>query len=479
MSEKETLGMTEQVKETKELSPAEKAKKKKAKYAFAKVVVALCVVLCVVLTVFELGVTYRTIKAIEVDGTEYSVAEYNWLYTNSVYEVYNNLYKTYGEMAAYFFNPQGNLSEQVYDSETGETWAEYIKTYTDNTFVEMTKLYDEGKSVGYELDEEYLETIETEWDSMEAVAKSYGYTVNDYAEMNYGRGVNEKVFKGMYERYYYAFTYAENFAENEEVSADDIDAYYGENAERFDSVSYKTYFASGTAAEGEDVKAAMEEAKAKAEAVLAGTEEAEFTEANYSVKASVSGTYADWLFDEARVAGDKELFETESGYYVVEFVEANDLHYNTVDVRHILVAPEDTSNETAWQEALEAAEEYEAEWKELGGSEENFAEVAAKYSVDSSAANGGLYENVFKGQMVSEFEDWCFDSARKSGDVEIIKTSYGYHIMYFVGEAEEYYTYAVTESVKDARYSEYVENLTAGKELSELSGAKFGGKHFN
>ncbi|MBQ8596028.1 MAG: peptidylprolyl isomerase [Oscillospiraceae bacterium] len=478
MSEKETLGMTEQVKETKELSPAEKAKKKKAKYAFAKVVVALCVVLCVVLTVFELGVTYRTIKAIDVDGTEYSVAEYNWLYTNSVYEVYNNLYKTYGEMAAYFFNPQGNLSEQVYDSETGETWAEYIKTYTDNTFVEMTKLYDEGKSVGYELDEEYLETIETEWDSMEAVAKSYGYTVNDYAEMNYGRGVNEKVFKGMYERYYYAFTYAENFAENEEVSADDIDAYYGENAERFDSVSYKTYFASGTAAEGEDVKAAMEEAKAKAEAVLAGTEEAEFTEANYSVKASVSGTYADWLFDEARVAGDKELFETESGYYVVEFVEANDLHYNTVDVRHILVAPEDTSNETAWQEALEAAEEYEAEWKELGGSEENFAEVAAKYSVDSSAANGGLYENVFKGQMVTEFEDWCFDPARKAGDSEIIKTQFGYHIMYFSGVAEEYYSYVVDNAIRGERLNAHIDEIIEGVEVSELFGNRFVGKHY-
>ena len=478
MSEKETLGMTEQVKETKELSPAEKAKKKKAKYAFAKVVVALCVVLCVVLTVFELGVTYRTIKAIDVDGTEYSVAEYNWLYTNSVYEVYNNLYKTYGEMAAYFFNPQGNLSEQVYDSETGETWAEYIKTYTDNTFVEMTKLYDEGKSVGYELDEEYLETIETEWDSMEAVAKSYGYTVNDYAEMNYGRGVNEKVFKGMYERYYYAFTYAENFAENEEVSADDIDAYYGENAERFDSVSYKTYFASGTAAEGEDVKAAMEEAKAKAEAVLAGTEEAEFTEANYSVKASVSGTYADWLFDEARVAGDKELFETESGYYVVEFVEANDLHYNTVDVRHILVAPEDISNETAWQEALEAAEEYEAEWKELGGSEENFAEVAAKYSVDSSAANGGLYENVFKGQMVTEFEDWCFDPARKAGDSEIIKTKFGYHIMYFSGVAEEYYSYVVDSAIRGERLNAHIDEIIEGVEVSELFGNRFVGKHY-
>ena len=477
MSEKETLGMTEQTSEKKELSAAEKAKKKKAKYNLAKVIVALCVVLCVVLTVFELGVTYRTVKAAEVDGTEYSVAEYNWLYTNSVYEIYNNYYKTYGEMAAYFFNPQGNLSEQVYNSETGETWADYVKDYTDRTFVEMTKLYDEGKAAGYELDEEYYETIEAEWDSMEAVAKSYGYSANEYAELNYGRGVNEKVFKEMYERYYYAFTYAENVAENEEVTASDIDAYYGEHAEDFDSVSYKTYFASGSAAEGEDAEAAMDEAKAKAEAVLAGTEEAEFSEVDYSVKASVSGTYADWLFDEARVAGDKELFETESGYYVVEFVEANDLHYNTVDVRHILVAPADTANETAWQEALEAAEKYEAEWKELGGSEENFAEIAAKYSVDGSAANGGLYENVFKGQMVKEFEDWSFDPARKAGDSEIIKTQFGYHIMYFSGVAEEYYSYVVDSAVRGERLNAYIDEIIEGVEVSELFGNRFVGKH--
>ena len=52
--------------------------------------------------------------------------------------------------------------------------------------------------------------------------------------------------------------------------------------------------------------------KEKAEAVLAGTEEVEFTEANYSVKSNISATYADWLFDEARVSGDKELFENEN-----------------------------------------------------------------------------------------------------------------------------------------------------------------------
>ena len=115
----------------------------------------------------------------------------------------------------------------------------------------------------------------------------------------------------------------------------------------------------------------------------------------------------------------------------------------------------------------------------MGATEENFAEVAAKYSADSNAAQGGIYENVFKGQMVAEFEDWCFDEARKAGDSDIVKTTYGYHIMYFVGEAEDFYSYVVGETLKDELYSEYVEALVEGVEANELAGAKFGGKHYN
>lgn len=445
---------------------------KKAKNNLVKIVVALCLVLCVVLTAFELGVTYRTVKAAEVDGTEYSVAEYNWLYTNSVYEIYNDYYSSYGQLAVYFFNPGGNLSEQVYNQETGETWADFVKEYTDNTLVEMTKLYDAGKAAGYEMSEDRYAMIESEWADIEAAAAESGYSANDYVALNYGRGVNEKVFKEMEERYYYAFSYAENFVDSEEVSASEVDAYYGENAELFDNVSYKTYFVSSSAEEGADAEAA------KAEAVLAGTEEVELTEYNHYTKASVNPLFADWVFAAERTEGDRELFEASNGYYVVEFVSVNDLHYNTVNVRHVLVAPADSASDAAWQEALVLAEKYETEWKELGGSEENFAEIAAKYSVDSSASNGGLYENIFKGQMVTEFEDWCFDSARKTGDSEIIKTQFGYHIMYFSGVAEDYYTFAVSSAVKSVRLNDYINGLVEGVEVVELSGSKFVGKHF-
>ncbi len=451
---------------------------KKAKYTLAKIIVALCVVLCVVLTVFELGASYRTFKAVEVDGTKYSVAEYNWLYTNNVYEIYNNYYNSYGQLASYFFNPQGNFSEQVRNQETGETWADYLEEYTNNTFIEMTKLYDEGKAAGYEMDAEYMENAESEWDALKEAAGAYGYSVNDYVELNYGRGVNEKVFKEMYERYYYAFSYAGKVSEDEVVTAEDIDAYYAENSELFDSVSYKYYFASAAAVEGKDDATVKAEAKADAEAVLSGSKEVELSKTNYAEKGTINPAFAEWLFDEARVSGDKDLFETESGYYVVEFVEANDLHYNTVDVRHVLVAPEDSSKEDSWKAALELAEKYAAEWKELGATEENFAEIAAKYSVDSSASNGGLYENVYKGQMVTEFEDWCFDSARQPGDSEIIKTSYGYHIMYFSGVAEEYYTYAVDGAVRGERLNAYLDGIIEGVEVSELFGIKLAAKHF-
>ena len=39
--------------------------------------------------------------------------------------------------------------------------------------------------------------------------------------------------------------------------------------------------------------------------------------------------------------------------------------------------------------------------------------------------------------MVKPFENWIYDSSRQVGDTGIVKTNYGYHIMYFVGRQEE------------------------------------------
>ncbi len=472
MSEKENVGMS------KELTAEQQAKKKKAKYTMIKVIVAFCVVLCIVLTVFEMGLTYRLMKAVEVDGTEYSVAEYNWMYTMTVNDTYNSYYQNYGDLAQYFFNPQEPLSEQTYDGET--TMADHVAERTKNTLIELTALYNESLTdETFELTEEDLATVDSEWAMIELYAQVYGYTsANAYVEANYGRGVNEDVFRDMYTRYLTAYNYAEHYIDVQEVTSEDMDAYYAENKDSFDSASYKVYSVIGSAAEGEDKEEKMAEAKAEAEKILSGKPgDKEPTEYNYTSKANTNTTYADWVFDSARQPGDKEMFESESAYYVVEFVEHMDLYYNTVNVRHILVAPETAGDEESLKAALEKAESYKAEW-DKNPTEENFAELAKKYSTDSSASNGGLYENIYKGQTVTEFNDWCFDPARKSGNCEIIETTYGYHIMYFSETAEDYYTYSVDSSVRNKRYTDHLNSLIENLEMDELFGKQFCGKHF-
>ena len=47
--------------------------------------------------------------------------------------------------------------------------------------------------------------------------------------------------------------------------------------------------------------------------------------------------------------------------------------------------------------------------------------------------------------MVPEFDAWCFDETRKAGDYGIVRTTYGYHIMYFVGSDPAWYLTAESD----------------------------------
>ena len=71
-------------------------------------------------------------------------------------------------------------------------------------------------------------------------------------------------------------------------------------------------------------------------------------------------------------------------------------------------------------------------------SEDLFGTLANRYSDDQNGnvTNGGLYSGVKQGQMVTEFNDWCFDETRIPGDTGLVKTQFGYHVMYFVGREE-------------------------------------------
>ncbi len=115
---------------------------------------------------------------------------------------------------------------------------------------------------------------------------------------------------------------------------------------------------------------------------------------------------------------------------------------NLVDVRHILIKPQGgttdeagavTYSEEEWETCRQTAQEILDQWKSGEATEESFGLLAGEKTEDTgSKSTGGLYQGVPEGQMVPEFNDWIFDEARVYGDTDLVKTTYGYHIMYFV-----------------------------------------------
>ena len=116
---------------------------------------------------------------------------------------------------------------------------------------------------------------------------------------------------------------------------------------------------------------------------------------------------------------------------------------NLVDVRHILIQPEGGTksedgkttvfSDAEWEACRVKAQEILDKWLAGEKTEDSFAKLASEHSTDpGSKESGGLYRNVYTGQMVQTFNDWCFDETRKEGDYGLVKTSYGYHIMYFI-----------------------------------------------
>ncbi len=169
-----------------------------------------------------------------------------------------------------------------------------------------------------------------------------------------------------------------------------------------------------------------------------------------------------WLSDSARKEGDLTVIEkattttdadgketkTVNGFYVVMFQNRNDNLMKLQNVRHILIQFEggktdeetgetiysDTEKATAEKKAKDVLAEFEKIAKKTP---EAFGDLAKKYSKDTgSASNGGLYEDIYPGQMVEAFNDWCFDESRKAGDTGIVQTEYGYHVMYYVSADE-------------------------------------------
>ncbi|MCI6035997.1 MAG: peptidylprolyl isomerase, partial [Firmicutes bacterium] len=179
-------------------------------------------------------------------------------------------------------------------------------------------------------------------------------------------------------------------------------------------------------------------------------------------RTSVNYLISDWLFDDARKAGDTTVITNDNShcYYVVAFEQRYLDETPSANVR-VIVPAEDKSGE----EILD-------EWKSGAATEDSFAELCKKYTQDTSAAeNGGLFEQVTSTGMTAELSDWIFDSSRQAGDTVAITVSDATtYVLYYVGQDQPEWKISIKNTLVSQAMSEYLQNITADITVEDPKG---------
>lgn len=371
-------------------------------------------------------------------------------YWTQVYDFLNNYSYYLNYMGLDYTKP---LDQQTcfYDKEL--TWQQYFLEGALNAWKQYQALYNEANKAGYELPEAeqtYLAELEK---TLKETAEKYEFAGPDeLLAANNGEGCTLADYRFYLERYYLGNLYFGSLAEKLEATDDEIAKYFEENKDDLakDGVTKDSGLLldlrhilltpeGGT--KGDDGKTTVysdeewEACRKAAQALLDKWLEGDKT--------------ADSFAELAKENSKDKNTASQGG--LIQFVGKNELA--TVDVRHILVMPKGGTksedgkttvySDEEWEACRKAAQDILDEYLAGEQTEERFGELANEKSEDKDGkvTDGGLYADVAKGKMVQPFEDWIFDGSREPGETGLVKTEYGYHVMYFVhrdGEMDDW-----------------------------------------
>ncbi|MCI9157155.1 MAG: hypothetical protein HFF44_09520 [Lawsonibacter sp.] len=450
------------------------------------------------------GILQRNVTALNVNGTKYTAAEVQYYYKS----LYNQ------QANSYAFLPNVSVKEQVYDQETGQSWYDYLMDQTIDTITTNTALASQAQAELFERTAEGQAELETFLAQLNTGWLSYGYSSRDaFIKANFGPYMTYERLVSLVNMEFLASDYANARLDAIQHPDSDYEAYYQDNAGSLDTIIYtQLTFRAGaptTDDQGNPVEltdeekaAAIEEQKpvqkALAEEVQARLEAGEDVEAVaeeyeeqlYSTALSrrASGVnvsmsiYSDWLMDSVRKTGDVTLVEQETVdsyyYYVSVFEDRFRDEENTNTVRHLLVragSGTGTPTQEQYDEAEKKAQELLDQWKAGEATEDSFAQLAAANSQDTgSAASGGLISGITStSSYVQPFKDWATDSSRKAGDVELVKSDYGWHIMYYVSSDDPAWKITVGSALRTQDLEQLSAEASQGLNVTQGFGMKF------
>ncbi len=406
---------------------------------------------------------YKTIYGHDITKGEYQV--FYGLLVSDFIDSYAMYLDTWG------LDVNKDFSLQQYND--NYTWEEVFIEQTEKQIANFVVLNDDIKKTKTKVDSK--EETDALIDVFKQNAEGKEMEFMDYIHTIFGPDVTEadlnNALKYQYDAYKYSNILYDKFFE--EPTDKDLITLYTMYPATFDKVTYRLFTINE-----EDKETVLNEI----------TDENSFIEIakNYTSNDTLFtdvGTQnlndveviISWLYDETRKEGDFTVVNDGTTFYALYFKSRKLCEDKTVDFRHIFFntygADEAEKNELL----TKANAVYKLMGEEADYSEDSFSSFALIYSHDTTTAmRGGLLEGIRDGSVDDELNDWLFDENRKYGDIDIIETSLGYHIVFYVGENEIYWKKTAREYLAKQNYDNYLQTLASGyeqyqKELEEMN----------
>lgn len=327
---------------------AEQEKKEEKRFKVISTLAGIAVVAGIIIAIVASVMTKQQVLTgtyIKMGEEPISKLEFDYYYNMTT----NSYLNSYASILPYMgLDTTADYGTQIYDPETGMTWQDMFEEMTVEQLKQTVTLVADANANGftYDVETEYAANLE----SMKEAAETSGVTIGEYYKSLYGdyatvENIAPFLKEGILASAYYNHLLEENVGNEEEIAT-----YYAEHKQDYDKVDYRSFAIADEIAEDateEQIAAAMEEMKAKAETFMQSrVDGADFDtlcaelapeeqKANYedaeTEKCLNEGVYStgvpaavrDWVYDDARAEGDIEVIEdtTNNRYYVVEFVQ--------------------------------------------------------------------------------------------------------------------------------------------------------------
>lgn len=355
-----------------------------------------------------------------------------------------------------------------------KTWAYYFAESAGEYMREVRALYDEATKEEITLNKDELDLVNQGIEDIKTYCKDNDIKVNDYIRSTFGKNATEEKIKSYNKIIALANKYSEKLDNELKYSDEDLEKLYEENKDNIDTINIRYFaFDKDEESKANEFKKAVEDGASFNEIAYNYSSEdvkEKYSDENSTLRENLRyedlpDYLKDVLFSNQRYPGEVLVVKGANSYDVVLFLEREKPTYKDANFRMLYVKAEVDEGATAstgaqMEEAKNRGKELLENYKKEEQSEVKFIEYVKSYSEDEESKNKeGLFENVSKREVSSDIQKWLYSEERGKGDVELLKSTNGYCLIYFLGFGEFHYINETKNVVGNSSYSDKLDEL--------------------